>query len=78
MWKSEDSMQPPVDFVSAERCSGLCPELPACSKCPGHHLSLVHTDKAQDGCHPNPPNNKESKDKGDKPPATPIPLVARE
>ena len=43
----------------------------ACSKCPGHHLSLLHTDKAQDGHYPNPLNNKESNDKGDKPPANP-------
>lgn len=46
--------------------SGLCPEPPACSKCPGHHLNLLHTDKAQNGRRPNPPNNKESNNKGDK------------
>ena len=50
--------------------SSSCPEPPACSKCPGRHLSLLHTDKVQDGRRPNPPNNKESNDKGDKPPAT--------
>lgn len=49
--------------------SSSCPEPPACSKCPGRHLSLLHTDKVQDGRRPNPPNNKESNDKGDKPPA---------
>ena len=50
--------------------SGSCPEPPACSKCPGRHLSILHMDKAQDGRRPNPPYNKESNDKGDKPPAT--------
>ena len=49
--------------------SSSCPEPPACSKCPGHHLSILHTGKAQDGRRPNPPYNKESNDKGDKPPA---------
>ena len=52
---------------------GSCPELPACSKCPGPNLSLLHNDKVQDGHHPNPPNNKESNNKVDKPPATPHP-----
>ena len=49
---------------------GSCPEPPACSKCRGRHLSLLHTDKVQEGRRPNPPDNKESNDKGDKPPAT--------
>ena len=53
--------------------SGSCPEPAACSKCLGRHLSLLHTDKVQDGRRPNPPDNKESNDKGDKPPATPHP-----
>ena len=57
--------------------SSSCPEPPACSKCPGRHLSLLHTDKVQDGRRPNPPNNKEYNDKGDKPPATSH-LVTRE
>ena len=35
----------------------------------------MHSDKAQDGRRPNPPNNKESNDKGDdKPPVTPNPI----
>ena len=50
--------------------SGSCPDPPACSKCPGRHLSLLHTDQTQDSRRPNPPNNKDSKDKGDKPSAT--------
>ena len=50
--------------------SGSCPERPACSKCPGRHLSILHMDKAQDGHRPNPPYNRESNDKGVKPPAT--------
>ena len=50
--------------------SGSCPDPPACSKCPGRRLSLLHTDQTQDSRHPNPPNNKDSKDKGDKPSAT--------
>ena len=53
--------------------SGSCPEPPACSKCSGRHLSILHTDKAQEGRRPNPPYNKESNDKVDKPPATPHP-----
>ena len=53
--------------------SGSFPEPPACSKCPGRHLSILHTDKVQDGRRPNPPDNKESNDKSDKPPATPHP-----
>ncbi|KAL9975234.1 hypothetical protein ACROYT_G012368 [Oculina patagonica] len=43
--------------------SGSCPEPPACSKCPGRHLSLLHTDQTQDSRRPNPPINKDSKDK---------------
>ena len=54
---------------------GSCPEPPTCSECPGHHLSLLHTDKVQDGCRPSPSDNKESNDKGDKPPATPHPAT---
>ena len=53
--------------------SGSCPEPPTCSKCSGRHLSILHTDKAQEGRRPNPPYNKESNDKVDKPPATPHP-----
>ena len=58
--------------------SGSCPEPPACSKCPGRHLSLLHTDKVQDGRRPNPSDKKESNDKGDKPPATPPPPASHE
>ena len=54
---------------------GLCPEPPACSKYPGHHLCLLHTDRAQHGRCPNPPNNKEPNDKGDKPLATLHPAI---
>ena len=53
--------------------SGSCPKPSACSKCPVRHLSLLLSDKAQDGRRPNPPNNKESHAKGDKPPVTPNP-----
>ncbi|KAL9979137.1 hypothetical protein ACROYT_G016752 [Oculina patagonica] len=53
--------------------SGSCPEPPACSKCPGRHLSLLHTDQTQDSRRPNPPINKDSKDKGDRPSATSYP-----
>ena len=56
--------------------STSCPEPPACSKCPGRHLSLLHSDKAQDGRRPNPPNNRESNDEVDKSPVTPRPARA--
>lgn len=53
--------------------SGSCPDPPACSKCPDGHFSLLHTDLTQDSRRPNPPNNKDSKDKGDKPSTTSYP-----
>ena len=56
--------------------STSCPEPPACSKCPGRHLSLLHSDKAQDGRRPNPPNNRESNDEVDKSPVIPRPARA--
>ena len=55
--------------------SGSCPEPPAYSKCPWRHLSIFHTDKAQDGSRPNPPYKKEFE--GGKPPATPYPARER-
>ena len=79
MSQSQDSMRPPVDFVLTAVLKGLDMVLvhalnpPTCSKCSGHHLSILHTDKAQEGRLPNPPYNKESNDKVDKPPATPHP-----
>jgi len=72
MLQSEDSMRPPVDFVSTVALKGLGMVL-------AHALNRLHVrnaqgaDKVQDGRRPNPPNNKESNDKGDKPPATPHP-----
>ena len=38
--------------------SSSCLEPPACSKCPGCQLSLLHTDKVLDGRRPNPPNDE--------------------
>ena len=70
MWQSDDSMRHLVDFERPGHGSGSCPDPPACSKCPGRHISLLHTDQTQDSRRPNPPNNKDSKDNGDKPSAT--------
>ena len=58
--------------------SSSCPEPPVCSKCSGRHLSLLHTDKVQDGRPPTHPTIRSPTTKVTSLQPPPILLVTRE